>query len=191
MRISLCNEVIRELPFEQQCAFARAVGYDGLEIAPFTLSAEPHLLSPLRRAQVPRAATDAGIAITGLHYLMLAPKALSITSPDAAQRIRTVDVMRRLRELAADLGACVLVHGSPAQRRLEPGLEADGRKWAAECFAAVADAGPDPAGSEARHRVSARPSEWTRRHRDCLLTTASTWVANGERLSFLASGANP
>jgi len=139
MHISLCNEVIRELPFEQQCAFARAVGYDGLEIAPFTLSNEPHLLSPLRRAQVRRAATDAGLAITGLHYLMLAPKALSITPPDAAQRTRTVDVMRRLCELAADLGARTLVHGSPAQRRLEPGLEADGHKWGAEGFAAVAD----------------------------------------------------
>ena len=44
MRIALCNEVIRELPFERQCAFARAVGYDGLEIAPFTLSPEPHAL---------------------------------------------------------------------------------------------------------------------------------------------------
>jgi D-psicose/D-tagatose/L-ribulose 3-epimerase len=139
MHISLCNEVIRELPFEQQCAFAGAVGYDGLEIAPFTLSEEPHLLSPQRRAQVRRTATDAGIAITGLHYLMLAPTALSITSSDAAQRTRTVDVMRRLCELAADLGARTLVHGSPAQRRLEPGLEAEGRKWGAECFAAVAD----------------------------------------------------
>jgi sugar phosphate isomerase/epimerase len=48
--------------------------------------------------------------------------------------------MRRLCGLAADLGATVLVHGSPAQRRLEAGREAEGRKWAAECFAAVADA---------------------------------------------------
>ena len=45
MRTSLCNAVIRELPFEQQCGFATAVGYDGLEIAPFTLSDEPHLLT--------------------------------------------------------------------------------------------------------------------------------------------------
>src|SRR4029077_17312211 len=43
MRISLCNEVVRELSFERQCAFARAVGYDGLEIAPFTLGQDPHL----------------------------------------------------------------------------------------------------------------------------------------------------
>jgi D-psicose/D-tagatose/L-ribulose 3-epimerase len=63
-----------------------------------------------------------------------------MTSSDAAQRTRTVDVMCRLCELAADLGARTLVHGSPVQRRLEPGLEADGRKWGAECFTTVADA---------------------------------------------------
>jgi D-psicose/D-tagatose/L-ribulose 3-epimerase len=139
MRISLCNEVIRELTFERQCEFARKVGYDGLEVAPFTLSDEPHLLPPARRAELRRAAGDAGIAITSLHYLMIVPKGLSITSADAAQRARTVEVMRRLCDLAADLGATVLVHGSPAQRRLEPGREAESRKWGAECFAAVAE----------------------------------------------------
>ncbi|HJZ44770.1 MAG TPA: sugar phosphate isomerase/epimerase [Hyphomicrobiaceae bacterium] len=140
MRISLCNEVIRELPIERQFEFARKVGYDGLEIAPFTLGDEPHRLSAAERAAVRTAATDAGTAVTGLHYLMLAPKGLSITSRDAGQRARTVDVMRALCDLAADLGAQVLVHGSPAQRQLEPGQEAEGRKHGAACFAAVADA---------------------------------------------------
>ena len=139
MLISLCNEVIRELSLPQQFEFARKVGYDGLEIAPFTLGEDPHLLTARRRAEVRRAAHDAGIAITGLHYLMLAPAGLSITSGDAAQRTRTVDVMRRLCGLAADLGAGILVHGSPAQRQLEPGQEGEGRKYGAECFAAVAD----------------------------------------------------
>ena len=140
MRIALCNEVIRELPFERQCEFAARVGYDGLEIAPFTLGEEPHLLSADGRAAVRRAAAEAGIAITGLHYLMLAPAGLSITSSDAAQRARTVDVMRRLCHLCADLGGSILVHGSPAQRVLEAGREGDGRKWGTECFAAVAEA---------------------------------------------------
>jgi D-psicose/D-tagatose/L-ribulose 3-epimerase len=140
MLISLCNEVIRELPLPQQFEFARKVGYDGLEIAPFTLGPEPHLLPAARRAELRKMADDAGSAITGLHYLMLAPAGLSITSGDGAQRARTVDVMRRLCDLAADLGARVLVHGSPAQRQLEPGKEAEGRKYGMECFAAVADA---------------------------------------------------
>jgi D-psicose/D-tagatose/L-ribulose 3-epimerase len=143
MRVSLCNEVIRELALPQQLEFARKVGYDGVEIAPFTLGDDPHLLPAGRRAEIRRAAGDAGIAITGLHYLMLTPAGLSITSADAGQRARTVDVMRRLCGLAADLGAAVLVHGSPAQRRLEPGRETEGRKYGAECFAAVADTAAD------------------------------------------------
>ena len=140
MLVSLCNEVIREFPLPQQFEFARKVGYDGVEIAPFTLGDDPHLLSASARANIRRAARDAGVAITGLHYLMLMPAGLSITSANADQRARTVDVMRRLCGLAADLGAAILVHGSPAQRRLEPGREAEGRKYGAECFAAVASA---------------------------------------------------
>jgi sugar phosphate isomerase/epimerase len=97
-------------------------------------------LSSARRAEVRRAAANAGIAITGLHYLLLAPEGLSITSPDAGRRARTVEVMRGLCELAADLGGKILVHGSPAQRVLETGGEAEGRKRGAECFAAVAEA---------------------------------------------------
>ena len=41
MRLSLCNEVIRDMEFAAQCAFAAAVGYEALEVAPFTLS-EPY-----------------------------------------------------------------------------------------------------------------------------------------------------
>ena len=140
MRLSLCNEVIRELAFERQCAFARKVGYDGLEIAPFTLGEEPHLLPPSRRVQIRNAVAAEGLAITSLHYLMLAPAGLSITSEDEAQRNRSIDVMCRLCDLAADLGAQVLVHGSPAQRRIETGKEAEGRKRAIAAFAAAAEA---------------------------------------------------
>ena len=41
MKIALCNEVLQSLPFAQQCALAAALGYDGLEVAPFTLAADP------------------------------------------------------------------------------------------------------------------------------------------------------
>jgi sugar phosphate isomerase/epimerase len=139
MLISLCNEVVRELSLPRQMEFARKVGYDGLEIAPFTLGEDPHLLGAGRRAEIRRIAHEEGIAISSLHYLLVKPEGLSITSADADRRARTIDVMRRLCGLAADLGATVLVHGSPAQRQLEPGQEAEGRKRAAECFAAVAD----------------------------------------------------
>jgi len=138
LRVALCNEVVRGLGFAEQCAFARGVGYDGLEIAPFTLAAEPHRLSPERRREIRRTAEVAGIALAGLHWLLVAPEGLSITSRDEALHARTVEVGCGLVELCADLGGTYLVHGSPAQRALEPGREAEGRRRAAAYFAAVA-----------------------------------------------------
>jgi sugar phosphate isomerase/epimerase len=140
MRISLCNEVIAGMPFERQCAFARDVGYDGIEIAPVTLTDDPTALTDSQIATWRRAAAEAGLPITSLHYLLRAPAGLSITTADAAVRRRTVEVMRALCALAADLGARVLVHGSPDQRVLAHGEEDDGRKRGIECFAAVAEA---------------------------------------------------
>jgi D-psicose/D-tagatose/L-ribulose 3-epimerase len=139
MRIALCNEVIRELPFERQCALVGALGYDGLEIAPFTLSDEPHRLPAAERAELRRIADDHGLAITGVHWLLVAPAGLSITNPGAAVRARTVDVMRGLIELCADLGGRVLVHGSPKQRAIEPGDTKQAALGRAKgCFAAIA-----------------------------------------------------
>jgi len=139
MKISLCNEVVRALDFAAQCALARALGYDGLELAPFTLDPEPHRLAAARRAELCRIAEDHGLQITGLHWLLVAPDGLSITSRDEATRARTVDVMRRLIELCADLGGTILVHGSPQQRPIEPGDSRDvALARAAECFATVA-----------------------------------------------------
>ncbi len=140
MKLALCNEVVRELPFERQCTFAAALGYTGLEIAPFTLGSEPHRLTAGAVAGACQAANAAGISITGLHWLLVAPEGLSITSTDAQARARTRDVMLGLIRLCADLGGFYLVHGSPAQRALPPGDEADGRKRALELFAAAARA---------------------------------------------------
>lgn len=139
MKIALCNEVIRELDFAAQCAFAAALGYDGIELAPFTVSERPHLLGMGERARLRRAAVDAGVAITGLHYLLVTPPGLSILSADPTVRGQTVEIMRQLVGLCADLGGKVLVHGSPAQRQVPLG-EDPAAVWARarDTFAAVA-----------------------------------------------------
>lgn len=121
MRLSLCNEVVRDLPFAAQCELAAALGYEGIELAPFTLGEEPHRLPAAAMARLRRAAADAGIAITSLHWLLVTPAGLSITSEDAAVRTRTLDVIAGLVDLAGALGATHLVHGSPAQRALPEG----------------------------------------------------------------------
>jgi D-psicose/D-tagatose/L-ribulose 3-epimerase len=140
MRIALCNEVIAPMPFPQQCEYAAKLGYDGLEIAPYTLSEEPHRMGSAQIAAARAAAEDCGVAVTGLHWLLVKPAGLSISSKDESVRRRTVDVMSALIDLCAELGGKYLVHGSPQQRRIEAGeTRAAAMARAQECFAAVAD----------------------------------------------------
>ena len=121
MRIALCNEVLAGMPLAQQCELAAALGYDGLEIAPFTLSDTPQLMSAGAAANIRATVESFGLVVTGLHWLLVKPDGLSLTDPDAALRARTLDVMQRLTGLCAELGGKVLVHGSPRQRQIEPG----------------------------------------------------------------------
>jgi D-psicose/D-tagatose/L-ribulose 3-epimerase len=144
MRLALCNEVLRDREFAAQCAYAAALGYDALEVAPFTLGEDPLVLSSSRRTEVRRAASDAGIAISGLHWLLVKPEGLSVTSPDRTVRVRTVEAMRSLVAMCAELGGRYLVHGSPAQRRTPLGVDpATARGWIAEALHAAAQTARD------------------------------------------------
>ena len=139
MKIALCNEVLQPLPFERQCALAAALGYDGLEVAPFTLAVDPMTISDAQAAEFRRIAEDAGISISGLHWLLVAPAGLSIVSADAAVRERTTQVMERLVELCGLMGGRYLVHGSPKQRSVPAGDSlATARDRALRCFARAA-----------------------------------------------------
>ncbi|HUG79546.1 MAG TPA: sugar phosphate isomerase/epimerase family protein [Burkholderiales bacterium] len=140
MRIALCNEVIAPMPFPAQCEYAAKLGYDGLELAPYTLSEEPQRMGAAQIAAARSAARDAGVAVTGLHWLLVKPAGLSISTRDASVRKRTVEVMCALIDLCAELGGRYLVHGSPQQRRIEPGESREAATArATECFAAVAE----------------------------------------------------
>lgn len=140
MRLALCNEVIASMPFARQCEYAASLGYGGLEVAPYTLAEDPHHVSPALVAAARRAVADAGIAVTGLHWLLVKPAGLSISTRDEAVRKRTLDVMFSLVDLCAELGGRYLVHGSPGQRRIDPGeTHPVALARAQACWAAVAE----------------------------------------------------
>ena len=120
-RLALCNEVLAPWSFEQQCAYAAQLGYRALEVAPFTLADDPMAITDAQAAHWAGVARDHGLTIGGLHWLLVAPKGLSISHPDAAVRQRSDAVIARLIELCAQLGGSYLVHGSPAQRNPQPG----------------------------------------------------------------------
>jgi len=121
MRIALCNEVLAGMSLERQCECAAALGYHGLEIAPFTLHASPEKITTAEAAKIRATVEASGLVVTGLHWLLVKPEGLSLTDPDAAVRARTLAMMTHLVGLCAELGGAVLVHGSPRQRQIAPG----------------------------------------------------------------------
>ena len=121
MHIALCNEVLSDMSLEQQCEYAARLGYDGLEIAPFTLADAPEKISTAEAAKIRKTVQASRLRVTGLHWLLVKPAGLSLTDPDAAVRARTIGVMARMTALCAELGGTVLVHGSPKQRQIAPG----------------------------------------------------------------------
>ena len=113
---ALCNELLAEdgLSLGQQAEVARDLGYVGLELAPYTLGPEPHLLDAAAAAEIRRDIEGAGLRVTGLHWLLTHVPDASITDPARWEQARKI--LLGLVDLCAALGGRMLVHGSPAQR---------------------------------------------------------------------------
>jgi D-psicose/D-tagatose/L-ribulose 3-epimerase len=118
-RLAICNEVFEGWDFAKMCQAIRQAGYHGVEIAPFTLCEDPAELSVERRKELRFIMREEGLEFVGLHWLMVSPKGLHVTTPDAALRARSWQHIRTLIDLCADLGGNrgVMVFGSPVQRR--------------------------------------------------------------------------
>ena len=121
MKFAMCNEFCQGWSVDDALRLAAEVGYDGVEIAPFTLADDARAVSTAERERLRRSAADRGVAIIGLHWLLVKPPGLSITGPDAAVRRQTLEYLEALVDLCADLGGDRIVLGSPKQRMVLPG----------------------------------------------------------------------
>ena len=125
MKISICNELFQNWPLEQVFDYAAQLGYDGVEIAPYTLADSVTEITPSKREAIRRAAEKSGVEIVGLHWLLVKPEGLYINHPDEIIRIRTQEYIEALIHFCADIGGKVLVHGSPHQRTVQEGWTFD------------------------------------------------------------------
>lgn len=119
----MCNEAFEKYAFVDTCRAIRKAGYTGIEIAPFTLAESPEGITEGARRDYRQLMQDEGLTFVGLHWLMVGPKGLHVTGPDAALRARSWEHIRRLVDLCADLGPDgAMVFGSPKQRCTIGGL---------------------------------------------------------------------
>lgn len=122
-RQSICNELYKDWKFADTCKAIRKAGYTGIEISPFTLAEDPASVTAEKRRECRSIMESEGLTFAGLHWLMVSPKGLHVTTPDTALRERSWLHVRRLVDLCADLGPDgVMVFGSPVQRKSTGGL---------------------------------------------------------------------
>jgi len=124
-RHAICNEAFDKWDFAEACRTMKRLGYQGIEIAPFTLAEYPESISASRRKELADIIQSEGLEFAGLHWLMVSPAGLSVTTPDEILRARSWQHIRSLIDLCADLGPNgVMVFGSPKQRSSTGGLTA-------------------------------------------------------------------
>ncbi len=143
-RHSICNEIYQDQPFADACRSMKAIGYEGIEIAPFTLAEDPAKLPAAKRKEHASTIQSEGLQFAGLHWLMVAPKGLHVTTPDKALREKSWLHIRNLIDLCADLAGSqedkgVMIFGSPQQRCSTGGMSpADATRNFVEGLAGVA-----------------------------------------------------
>ncbi|NOX55660.1 MAG: sugar phosphate isomerase/epimerase [Planctomycetes bacterium] len=122
LRYAMCNEVFRGWPQERIFRFLAECGYQGVEIAPFTIHRDVTQISASQRKTLRKQADAAKIRVIGLHWLLAKTQGFHLTHPDGAVRRHTAEYLCELARFCRDLGGELLVFGSPKQRDLPPGI---------------------------------------------------------------------
>lgn len=123
MRYAVCNELFGDLPFSRACRIAKEEGFEGIEIAPFSIFGD-FSDATIGRAMVEcrRILQEEGLQFVGFHWLLAKPEGLHLASPDRYVRSRSWEHLRFMLECAAGFGGGKLVLGSPKQRSTPQGM---------------------------------------------------------------------
>src|SRR5713226_8394079 len=96
MRYAICNETFEGWDHARICRFVAALGYTGLELAPFTLAPRITDVALEQRRLLRRQAEDCGLTLLGLHWLLARTEGLQLTSLDKTVRRQTADYLGEL-----------------------------------------------------------------------------------------------
>lgn len=123
MKFGICSEIFKEWKdIGRTIAYVKQAGYDGLEIAPFTLAQYVTDIPAKTRKEIVAKAKEHDLDILGIHWVLVGPEGVHINHPDASVRNKTAQYLIDLAHFCGDVGGKVIIFGSPKQRNVHESL---------------------------------------------------------------------
>ncbi|MEI7728823.1 MAG: sugar phosphate isomerase/epimerase family protein [Verrucomicrobiota bacterium] len=135
MKFAICNEIFQGWTIDKAMSFAKQAGYDGIEIAPFTLAKYVTDIPQTERQRIRETAARLNLEISGIHWVLVQAEGMHLNHPDTQIREKTARYFCELVDFCGDLGGKVIVVGSPKQRNVMEGVTPQQAwEWAANTF---------------------------------------------------------
>jgi D-psicose/D-tagatose/L-ribulose 3-epimerase len=127
MKFAICNEIFfyedkEKWTIRKQFEAAAELGFDGIEISPFTLNDLVQEITDEQKQEIRDASAATGVEVAGIHWLLIGPTGLHGTDPDPEVRARTLAYFEDLVRFGVDIGGQMMVVGSPKQRAIQEGV---------------------------------------------------------------------
>jgi len=126
---AICNDTFQGWDLSRVLRHVGELGYDGVEVAPWTLADSVEHVSPGERRCLREVAEAVGVEIIGLHAVTRGPAGIYLNHPDPDVQARTTEYLKALVDLCADLGGSIIVLGSAKHRNVLPGITPE-EAWA-------------------------------------------------------------
>lgn len=135
MKYSICSDTFPDWELEQIFRYAAGLGYQAVELAPYSFCNSVMEVSQAERNKIRKWAEEAGIEITGLHAIFASipgikprfacPPGLQLNSPDPGTRLKTKEYLKEVVKFCRDVGGKVVVFGSASARNVLEGMSYD------------------------------------------------------------------
>ncbi|MBO3808016.1 MAG: sugar phosphate isomerase/epimerase [Candidatus Brockarchaeota archaeon] len=140
MKISICNEVFSGRDVTEILPQVKRFGYDGIEIAPFTIASNIEKISMEKRREVWRKALENSIEVVGAHWVLVCDRNVNLFNDTGEVNREAVEYLAKVIEFTCDIGGRIVVFGSPKQRNI-PSKQVFQRAWdsAVSAFREIGD----------------------------------------------------
>ncbi|MGB9805897.1 MAG: sugar phosphate isomerase/epimerase family protein [Thermoproteota archaeon] len=129
MKLSICNEIFEGWSLAKTFRYVKQLGYDGIEIAPFTIASSVEKVSKEKRNEIRKEANDNKLEVVGTHWVLVTTdKNLSLFNNTGEANKETINYLKEVIKFTSEIGGKIVVFGSPKQRSI-PSREIFKQAW--------------------------------------------------------------